>query len=117
MPEKARRIPATYRRRAALARCPRCKAPVLAGHDDLGLPTHADPTPLTRTAELALHLAGRPTYAVERGELVARDRWRIRRPATGPVVPEHRCDAPIPADGHAPSPPGRPTADHDQPPY
>lgn len=111
-----RRIPATYRRRAALARCPRCKAPVLAGHDDLGLPTHADPTPLTRTAELALHLAGRLTYAVERGELVARDRWRIRHQAHAAVVPEHHCGQPVPLDGRA-APAVRTTADHDQPPY
>lgn len=114
---KPRTIPARTRRKASLARCPRCKAPVLAGHDDLGLPTHADPTPITRTAELALRLAGRLTYAVERGELIARDRWRIRHQARAAVVPEHCCNAPIPADGHAPSPSGRPTADHDQPPF
>jgi hypothetical protein len=89
---------------------------VLAGHDDLGLPTTTDPTPITRTQELVLHLAGRRTYAVERGELVARDRWRIRRPAAGAVLPEHTCGQPIPLDGRA-APAVRATADHDQPPY
>lgn len=114
---KPRIVPATYRRRAALGRCPRCKAPTLTGPDDLGLLTHADPTPVTRTAELALHLAGRRTYAVERGELVARDRWRIRHQARTAVVPEHTCGQPIPLEGRAASPPGRPTADTDDPPY
>lgn len=86
------RLTPGHRRRAALGRCPRCKAPILAGHDDLGLPVNVDPTPITRTAELQLFLAGRPTYEVSRGELVHRDRWRIRRPASGGVVPEHVCN-------------------------
>lgn len=86
------RLTPSHRRRAVLARCPRCKAPVLAGHDDGGLPVNADPRPITRTAELQLFLARRPTYEVARGELLHRDRWRIRRPAAGGVVAEHRCN-------------------------
>lgn len=93
------------RRRAVLARCPRCKKPTLHGTDSDGLPTHADPTPITRTAELELYLAGWPAYAVEHGELVRRDQWRIRRPSRAAVVPEHRCSLTLPADRLAPIPP------------
>lgn len=89
------------RRRAVLATCPRCHAPVLAGHDDDGLATHADPTPLTRTGELLLHLEGRAAYAVDGGQLVRRDQWRIRTPHPH-VVPAHDCHNPTPTTHHAP---------------
>lgn len=94
------------RRRAVLARCPRCRRPTLHGTDSDGLPTHADPTPITRTTELELFLAGWTSYAVEHGELVVRDRWRIRRPARAAVVPAHRCGLVLPVDRLAPVPPG-----------
>jgi hypothetical protein len=90
------------RTRAVLARCPRCKAPVLAGYDDDGLMTRTDPTPITRTAELALHLAGHPTHTIDHGELVRRDRWRIRRPTDIALAP-HTCD-PLPTHALAPVP-------------
>ena len=94
------------RRKAQLARCPKCRAQVLAGFDDAGFLTHSDPTPITRSAELVYFLAGRRTHYVDNGELVYRDRWRIRRPA--PVVfPEHSCGEPTEAAGLAPFPPRR----------
>lgn len=91
------------RRRAVLATCRTCGAPILAGHDDDGLLTRTDPTPITRTAELALHLAGRGLWSLEAGELVRRDRWRIRRPRPV-VVAGHVCGQPLPAHAIAPSP-------------
>ena len=94
------------RRRAVLTRCPRCRRPTLSGYDDFGLLTHSDPTPITRTAELQLFLVGHQTHALERGELVRRDAWRVRRPSTyGPVVVEHRCDQVLVVDQLAPVPP------------
>lgn len=91
------------RRRATLAVCRTCGAPILAGHDDDGLLTRTDPTPLTRTGELLAHLAGRTCWSVEGGELVRRDRWRIRSPRPH-VVPEHRCGDPMPPTTRLPSP-------------
>lgn len=92
------------RRRAVLARCPSCHRPTLSGFDDYGLLTHTDPRPITRTAELALHLAGHSTHTIDHGELVRRDRWRIRRPAPVALAP-HDCDQPLPAHALAPVPP------------
>jgi len=92
-----------HRRRAVLARCPRCRRPTLSGYDDYGLPTHVEPTPITRTAELALHLAGHTTHTLDHGELVRRDRWRIRRPALAAFAP-HACTTPLPAHAIAPIP-------------
>ena len=91
------------RRRAVLATCRTCAAPILAGHDDDGLVTRTDPTPLTRTGELVVHLAGRSLWSLEAGELVRRDRWRIRSPRPV-VVPGHVCGQPVPAHCLAPSP-------------
>lgn len=104
------------RRRATLGRCPGCKAPILAGTDSDGLPAKAEPTPITRSTELELFLAGWTSYAVEDGELVTRDRWRIRRPARHPVVPAHRCGLLLPAERLAPNAPS-PSVSHDQPPF
>jgi hypothetical protein len=96
-------ITGLIRRRAVLATCRTCGAPILAGHDDDGLVSRADPTPLTRTGELLLHLAGRTCWSVEGGELVRRDRWRIRSPRPH-VVPVHLCGAPIPDHARVSSP-------------
>jgi hypothetical protein len=90
------------RRRAVLATCRTCGAPILAGHDDDGLVSRADPTPLTRTGELLAHLAGRTCWSVEGGELVRRDRWRIRSPRPH-IVPAHACGDPMPAHTYASS--------------
>ena len=111
------RVAVGNRRRASLGRCPSCKAPILAGPDDHGLPTRTDPRPLTRAAELQLFLAHRPTYEIDHGDLVYRDRWRIRRPATGGVVAEHRCTEPLEPHHLAPVPPYAAPVDHQTPPF
>jgi hypothetical protein len=90
------------RRRAVLAACRTCGAPILAGHDDDGLVVRTDPVALTRTGELVAFLAGRTCWSVEGGELVRRDRWRIRSPRPH-VVPAHICGRPVPAAYHRPS--------------
>jgi len=109
---------APMRRRAQLARCPRCKAPVVAGYDDNGLLTHIDPTPITRVAELQAFLAGVRTHTIDRsnGELVHRDRFRIRREAH-PVFAAHSCDHPTRPDQTQPSPTQRFEPDVANPPF
>lgn len=104
------------RTRAVLTRCPRCKRTTLTGYDDYGLLTHLDPTPITRTAELALHLTGHPTHTIQRGELVRRDRWRIRTPAPTTFA-THTCDQPLPDHALAPVRPRPPAYEADNPPF
>lgn len=103
------------RRRAVLARCPRCKNHTLTGYDDYGIHTTVDPTPITRNAELALHLAGHTTHTLDHGELVRRDRWRIRRPAPAAFAP-HTC-TPLPPHALAPVPRVEPLLDDATPPF
>lgn len=99
-----------FSRRARLHPCRACAQPVVSGLDAnvCALTGHADPHPLTASGEVAALLDGRTTYEltdrVDRSELDARDTWDIRaRPAGGdpPVLAEHRCRQPIPADWQA----------------
>jgi hypothetical protein len=100
--------------RASLTVCTRCAAPIIRGHAE-GLLATADPTPLTRHAELTLLAAGRHTYALHHGgELVHRNRYRLHR-EVHPVLPEHRCGQPVEPAGLDPWPPV--PADPDQPPF
>jgi hypothetical protein len=81
---------------ATLERCPRCGAPVLAGHAD-GLLARVDLIPVDEVGELAARLIGRWTYDViprrlARGAvLVFRDLDRLSGARRTPVAIGHRC--------------------------
>jgi hypothetical protein len=80
-------------------RCPKCLAPTLGAINDLGLPTHLDPAPLTNAGELLAQITGRATYALDSGEIYQRGPWHIRgRPADAEwVYAEHACGKPLPS--------------------
>jgi hypothetical protein len=87
----------TSRRRAQPSRCPNCKSNTITGTDDTGFTTTIDPTPITREAELHLYCANQRTYSVDKGtgELIYRDKWRLRTPATH-TWREHHCGSTTP---------------------
>lgn len=96
----AHRIGDTHRA-AGLRTCPRCGAPILTGldNDTAALTARADPTPLTPLGETLALLAGRPTYNLTttsgRKELHRRDEWHIKGERRYPVIPAHKCGAPL----------------------
>lgn len=96
---------------ATPTRCPRCQAPVLAGHAE-GVPARVDPTPLDEHGEAAALLDGRTTYnlLVEltgRRYLVPRTSIEIAAPRRCDVVADHQC-----RPGSSPPPPAAPPADN-----
>lgn len=100
---------------------PRCNTLVLTGTAE-GLRACVDPTPLNTAGEIAAIVAGLPTYTLLRSGLVHRDPSRIADPwmaQAGPVLPQHACHRPIPADHRAVTAPAaaRPVADPDVCPY
>lgn len=97
------------RRKVIGAVCPACGAATLVGLDGdaCALTATVDVRPLTRTGELLAVVDGRRTYHLAGGRLDRRDRWRIRT-ATTPVLPEHRCHAPIPDAWRLPPAPSAP---------
>lgn len=93
--DKATRLTRTLKPR----RCPDCGTDTLAALDDLGLPTHVDPAPITNLAEVVASLTDRATYGLDHGELYHRDHWHIRgRPAdVATVHAAHVCGQPLPS--------------------
>lgn len=85
-------------RTAKPRRCPKCWAPVLAGLDEFSRPTWLNADPTTSAGELLAVIAGQPTYALDCGQLYARDRWHIGgRPADAHRVhTPHVCHGPPP---------------------
>jgi hypothetical protein len=85
-------------------RCPKCHTPTLGALNDLGIPTHLEPAPVTNTGELLAQLTGRTTYALDAGDIYTRNHWHIQgRPAdTERVYAEHVCGSPLPS--HPPEP-------------
>lgn len=88
--------------------CHDCKAPILAGLDDLAcaLPARVDVTPLTPLGEALARIAGQQTYEIRAGKpprIVRRDAHAITaRPAGGDarprydVVTTHTCTPVVP---------------------
>jgi len=57
----------------------------------------ADPVPLSWAGELACNVTqARATYELSVGELHRRYPWRQRQACDEPVLPEHRCNDPVP---------------------
>lgn len=81
---------------AALRRCRRCGAPVLAAHTD-GCPVVVDLVELDAHGELAALLLGRDTFDVYRfatgagAWLFWREQSRMAAPRAWPVVARHVC--------------------------
>lgn len=97
--------PATFGRYARWTEC-RCGAAVLEAwdaYDNYAGQYRADPNRITSNEELDAILTGRQTFELridDRGKTLSRrDHHRIRKsPATAhkyPVVPEHKCNAPL----------------------
>lgn len=90
--------------------CRRCGQTILAGLDaDRGaLAAEADPTPIDTLGEALALATGRATYdAVTAGgrlELDRRGQARVEAPRKYPVLAEHRCGVPLPADHDPPTP-------------
>lgn len=78
--------------RAKADTCPVCKTSTLIAHSE-GLRVRVDITPINPPEELAALAEGRTTYTlIMAGELVARDRHRIRDPHLhGTTHRQHRC--------------------------
>lgn len=100
------------RRTASLWTC-RCGEPVLTGLDDdhCAFTATCDPYRLTALGEVEALRDGRWTYQLVRRSLDRRDQWNIPgHPPTVdlPVLAEHRCGQPIPADWIAPPAPRQP---------
>lgn len=96
----------TARRKAAVKNCPDCSTLVLVGLDDdsCAFVASAELHPLLHAGELAaIYVEARRTYLLRAGELTVRYLEQYRHPATGPVLPEHRCADPIPAAWLAPT--------------
>jgi hypothetical protein len=93
--------------------CRDCGAKVLHGDDAdvCGIPTTVDPRPVDNLGEFLAVASGRRTYdlrptktAGSHGrQLAERNATAIRQPRRLPVVAEHRCDQPLPADPAAPA--------------
>ena len=100
--------------------CPRCRRHTIAGDDDdaLALPALADFVALTHRGELLAVVDGRTTYHLDDGRLYRRDRWQLHRPAD-PVLPQHRCDQPVPVAWRQPiaPDPARPEDDPEEAPF
>ncbi len=77
--------------------CLRCRAVILTGWAE-GLRVRADPTPINRIGLITAILATRPTYRLTRSGLIHLDQERIRSANRGPVLADHRCQQPIPAE-------------------
>lgn len=101
-------------RRAVDTFCAECWTYTLTGGDAdrCALNATVDNSPLSRTGELLAIIAGRQVYALDRaGALHRRDRFSIRAEShREPVLPAHRCGAPIPAAWLAPPLPRPATA-------
>lgn len=99
--------PNAFGRNAQWKICPRCQLVTLAGwdaYDDYAGHYTTDPAQLDTGQELAALLDGRHTFELRTDPdgnktISRRDAHRIRAsPATGhrwPVIPEHRCGAPL----------------------
>lgn len=110
-------------RAATLRLCPRCKNPVIVGHDAdrAARNVTCDPTPITELGEAFALMQGRFTYcfADNQGRKILwhRHEWNIRAPRRWPVLTEHRCNSPM-APFAAPLPETRKaTVDDDAPPF
>ena len=119
LPEWKQAIIAVNQRKAKATACKQCGAHIAVGLDDdqCALPAAADPTPLTWAGELAARLNGRRTYEIAARELWHRYREQLRRPAPDPVLPEHRCNDPVPTTWLQPVPPLIRDEVTDVPPY
>ena len=106
-------------RKARLRTCMACRRSTLAGLDGrvAGLSVWCDLTELSALGEAMALIDGRATYevwdATVRPELERRDVWRVRAHPPGsegcrPVLAEHRCGAPVPADWAMPKVVGQP---------
>jgi hypothetical protein len=98
------------------ARCRRCHVDIVVGLDShlVALLASCDPQPLTRTGELMAVCAGRRVYHLDlNGWLWHRNAWRLRSPARGQVLAEHRCGEAIPATWRQ-EPPRKPTTNNTQ---
>lgn len=88
-------------RNASTRRCPTCSQIVLYGLDGdvCALSARVDPTPLTVLGEAVAVISGRGTYNLTRvggrQRLYLRDADAIEGDRRYPVVPEHRCGAPL----------------------
>lgn len=87
---------------ARLQSCRRCRSDVIQAMCDAAYVALVEPWPITRTAELAYYLAGRPTYGWSRYDpkrhLRYRWPWWIKRdvdPWTQTFV-DHVCGQPVP---------------------
>lgn len=92
-------------RTATLRQCARCNAPLLTGldADTCALTARTDPLPIDQIGETLALLSGRRTFDLititGRKELHRRDECHIQAPRKYPVLPEHKCGAPM--DAHA----------------
>lgn len=106
-------------RKAKLDICP-CGTPVLAGLDDdaCAWPAVVDTSPLIPAGELAaVYLEDRRTYDLCVGELWRRERTQHGRESRAPVLPEHRCNDPVPSAWTKPPDPNRRKDLPDDPPF
>lgn len=105
-------------RKAKLTICP-CGSPVLAGLDDdrCAFTANADIRQLTPAGETATTvLLQRATF-----ELAVHELWRRRdsehgKPSRFPILPEHRCNDPVPSTWTKPPNPNL-REDPDDPPF
>ena len=89
-------------------RCQRCRADVLLGYDadTAALLAVVDNAPLTRSGELLAVVAGRLTYRLDIAGHLHHRRWlRIKTPAVGQTLAQHRCGEAIPSHWRQPPKP------------
>lgn len=102
------------------AHCQQCRADVIVGPDAdrAALIAVTDPQPITRRGELLAACDKRHTYSQDlNGWLHHRDGWRLRSPAHGTVLAEHRCGQPLPDDWIAKPQPRPATPNHQEVPF
>ena len=117
-PAWQRALIAANARKAKAILC-RCGVPVIAGLDDdvCAFTVAADVTALSWAGELACAVVqARPVFELSGKELHRRYPWRQSRPCEQPVLPEHRCNDPVPPAWTSP-PNTRRSEDVDVPPF
>jgi len=100
-------LAAPNHRHATIRTC-RCGSITIGGLDDdyCAWAVNADLTPLTYPGELGAAISqGRRTFWLFDRKLWRRNRWQLTSPQRDPVLPEHVCDNPVPADWLAPPTP------------
>lgn len=84
--------------------CSRCHNPILTGLDaDIcALPARVDPVPVSELGEALARIDNRCTYDYVKTRAVPvleyRESWTIAAPRRFPVLAEHKCGHPLPAD-------------------